>query len=141
MDGESTTVDSKRRGLTGIGAALLLLVSLAAGFGIPLGWLWVGSMVQGGLNPSMAALVTVLAGITLSYAAFALAVARLNAAGRDRQARAAQRDSWNRSLRDERRVVQRGSRVETTAVVTVLVVATVCTVWFFLYGDPGVRPA
>lgn len=122
-----------------LGTALILAGSVVFGFGVPVFWLWVGSLIQGGLNPSFGAVVTVLAGMTLSYFAFVAMMARFGGTAQSLAEGGRRRDAWSRSLRDERRVVTGPTDwVESLVIVTVLLVAVVCTVWFFLYGSPGV---
>jgi multisubunit Na+/H+ antiporter MnhC subunit len=115
-----------------------LLVALLAA-GIPLAWVWVGSQVQGGTEPSATAIATVVAGCLCSYAVVALIAAWLK--GRGDVASAAQRHeryAWNRSMRDEAKTPRQTNFLENVLIITTIVVALVVTVWFFLYGSPGV---
>jgi hypothetical protein len=118
-----------------IGAVVVAL--LAAG--IPLAWVWVGSQVQGGTSPSATAIATVVAGCMASYGFVALLAAWFKGRG-DVGARNARREryAWNRSLRDEGKTAPETNFLENCLIVTTIVVAVVVTVWFFLYGNPGV---
>jgi len=49
-----------------------------------------------------------------------------------------ERYAWNRSLRDEAKSAPKTSFLENCLIATAIVVAMVVTVWFFLYGNPGV---
>jgi hypothetical protein len=118
-----------------IGAVVVAL--LAAG--IPLAWVWVGSQVQGGTSPSATAIATVVAGCMASYGFVALLAAWVKGRG-DEVARKARREryAWNRSLRDERKTAPKTNFLENCLIATTIVVGIVVTVWFFLYGNPGV---
>src|SRR5688500_19613075 len=118
-------------------AGAVVVTLLAAG--IPLAWVWVGSQVQGGTSPRAAAIATVVTGCMASYGVVALLAAWFK--GRDDDvARRARREryAWNRSLRDERKHAPKTTFLENCLIATTIVVALVVTVWFFLYGNPGV---
>jgi hypothetical protein len=121
-----------------VGGALIVvpLVGLLAG-GPSLGWVWVGSQLQGGTEPSGTAIVTVIAGMTLTYGLIAMAFAWIKGRGQT-SPREPVRYAWNRSLRDERARPLRTHVLEDVVVVATVVVATVVTVWFFFFGHPGV---
>jgi hypothetical protein len=118
-------------------AGAVIVALLAAG--IPLAWVWVGSQVQGGTTPSATAIATVVTGCLASYGLVALLAAWFKGRG-DEAARKARREryAWNRSLRDERHKAPETSFLENCLIATTIVVALVVTVWFFLYGNPGV---
>jgi hypothetical protein len=115
-----------------------LLVALLAA-GIPLAWVWVGSQVQGGTEPSATAIATVVAGCLCSYSVVALIAAWFKGRGNSAPAAARhERYAWNRSLRDEEKQPRSTNFLENILIITTIVVAIVVTVWFFLYGNPGV---
>jgi hypothetical protein len=116
-------------------AAGTLLVALLAG-GLPLAWVWVGSQVQGGTSPSATAIATVVSGLMMSYGIVALIAAWLK--GRSAGPAPRTRYAWNRSMRDERYAPAATTFLENVLIVTTIVVAVGVTVWFFLYGNPGV---
>jgi hypothetical protein len=118
-----------------IGAVVVAL--LAAG--IPLAWVWVGSQVQGGTSPSATAIATVVAGCMASYGFVALMAAWVKGR-RDVAARKSRREryAWNRSLSDARKTAPETNFLENCLIATTIVVGIVVTVWFFLYGNPGV---
>ncbi|MBA2241109.1 MAG: hypothetical protein H0W09_07710 [Solirubrobacterales bacterium] len=70
-------VRSTIRGIAG----LLLVVFLAVG--VPMGWVWVGSQVQGGTSPTATAIVTVIAGLVVSYSLVGLIAAWLKGRGEE----------------------------------------------------------
>lgn len=117
-----------------IGAVLVAL--LAAG--IPLAWVWVGSQVQGGTEPSATAIATVVTGCMASYGFVALIAAWLKGRGDTPAAARQERYAWNRSLRDEAKTPRSTNFLENVLIATTIVVGIVVTVWFFLYGNPGV---
>lgn len=118
-------------------AGALLVALLAAG--IPLAWVWVGSQVQGGTSPSATAIATVVTGCMASYGCVALLAAWLKGRS-DQQSAAArhERFAWNRSMRDSAHTPPETNFLENVLVVTTIVVGIIVTVWFFLYGSPGV---
>jgi hypothetical protein len=115
-----------------------VLVALLAG-GIPLAWVWVGSQVQGGTSPSATAIATVVTGCMASYGFVALIAAWLKGRGEEVSSAARhERYAWNRSLRDEANAPRQTNFLENILIITTIVVAIGVTVWFFLYGNPGV---
>jgi hypothetical protein len=122
-------------GMTKAMATVATVVLIAAG--PPLLWVWIGSQVQGGPTPSGTAIVTVIAGLVISYMLIGLVTAAIVArsAGRGRRPI---RYAWNRSLRDERYERPRTHLLEDAFVAAALLVTLVVAVWFFFAGDPGV---
>ena len=124
-------VRSTIRGIAG----LLLVVFLAVG--VPMGWVWVGSQVQGGTSPTATAIVTVIAGLVVSYSLVGLIAAWLKGRGEEVD-RSPTRYSWNRSLRDERATPAATSFLENVLIGATVLVAIIVTIWFFFFGNPGV---
>ena len=115
-----------------------LLVALFAA-GIPAAWVWVGSQVQGGTEPSATAIATVVTGCMASYGLVALLAAWLKSrGGQDSAAARHERYAWNRSMRDERKTPRQTNFLENVLIATTITVGIIVTVWFFLYGSPGV---
>ena len=116
----------------------VLVVALLAA-GIPIAWVWVGSQVQGGTTPSATAIATVVTGCMASYGLVALLAAWFKGRG-DRVAsrKRNERYAWVRSLSDARISAPETNFLENCLIITTVVVAVVVTVWFFLYGSPGV---
>jgi hypothetical protein len=106
--------------------------------GIPLAWVWVGSQVQGGTSPSATAIATVVSGCMVSYSVVALMAAWLKVRGDTSAAARHERFAWNRSMRDEAKTPRQTNFLENCLIITTIVVALIVTVWFFLYGNPGV---
>lgn len=116
-------------------AGTFLVVVLA--IGVPLGWVWVGSQVQGGTSPALTAIVTVIAGLIVTYSIVGLIAAWFRGRADD-VPQGPTRYEWNRSMRDERHTPAATTFLENVLIVATIVVAIIVTVWFFLFGDPGV---
>jgi len=118
-----------------------VVVAVAAvvvfGAGVPFVWIWIGSQLQGGTAPSFGGLGVALLGIIASYALLLIAFAWVKDRLEPQQGPA--RHAWNRSLSAERRQGPSETHsIEDIAVAATLVVAVVFTVWFLLFGNPGV---
>ena len=113
----------------------VVLVAFLA-VGIPLAWVWVGSQVQGGTSPTGTAIVTVIVGLTMSYAIVALIAAWLKGRTGDEAPR--YRFLWTRSMRDERYAPTSTTFLENVLIAATIVVALIILVWFFAFGNPGV---
>lgn len=116
---------------------LAVVAVIVFGAGIPFLWIWVGSQLQGGTAPSLSGLGVALLGIVGSYVLLAMGFAWV----KERYAphEGPVRHAWNRSLSAERRTgPSETTPIEDIAAMATLVVAIVCTIWFLLFGDPGV---
>ena len=106
---------------------------------MPYLWVWIGSQLQGGTAPSFGGLGVALFGIIFSYALMAYLLAWLKAVVTHDEGKPVRHD-WNRSLSAERRTgPDRPTRSRTSSITATILVGIVCTVWFLLFGDPGVR--
>lgn len=115
-----------------------LLVALFAA-GIPVAWVWVGSQVQGGTEPSATAIATVVTGCMATYGVVALLAAWLKDRGTQESSAARhERYAWNRSMRDQSKTPRQTNFLENVLIATTITVGIIVTVWFFLYGSPGV---
>ena len=110
------------------------------GAGVPYLWVWIGSQLQGGTAPSFSGLGVALLGIIASYALMAYLLAWLKAVVTHDEGKPVRHD-WNRSLSAERRQVAQTHPIEDIVITATILVGIVCTVWFLLFGDPGVRQA
>jgi hypothetical protein len=123
--------------LTPVKLVAALATIVAFGAGVPFFWVWLGSLLQGGTAPSMTGLGVALVGIAGSYALLTVVFAWFKE--RLHPTQGPVRHDWNRSLSAER--LQRGqttTAIEDIVVAATLVVGIICTVWFFLFGNPGV---
>jgi hypothetical protein len=127
--------------------AVTILAAAVIGFGVPLFWLWIGSLVQGSsgassLNFSVAMLV--LFGIIATYIAVLYvagwAMAKADPSVRSETQRGTAREPWMRGMTDSRAVSRRNPLVggiERIFVVTTLVVSAAFWLWLvFLAGSP-----
>jgi len=117
---------------------LAILAIIVFGAGVPYLWVWVGSQLQGGTAPSFSGLGVALLGIILSYSLMAYLLAWLKAVVTHDEGKPIRHD-WNRSLSAERRQVAQTHPIEDIVITATILVGIVCTIWFLLFGDPGVR--
>ena len=127
-------------------ATLTVTVIAAAliGFGIPLGWLWIGSQLQGGSGATsvdFSVAMAILFGIILSYvlvlyiAGIVMAIFHRS----DQAAAAASRAPWMRGQTETRPAARRQTidSIERIFVVTTIVVSVAFWLWFaFKAGSP-----
>ncbi|MFN2615858.1 MAG: hypothetical protein ABR581_01905 [Thermoleophilaceae bacterium] len=125
------------RGLGSLAATALTLVAAAlVGFGIPAGWLWVGSQLQttsGGGGFALGAVAIVFAGILGSYFVI-MWLLGIVAARRLKGQAGPRRYNWNRSMRDERHRAPTLNRLETVFVTAAVVVGFAYMVWFLFFA-------
>jgi len=115
--------------------AVMVVVSLLMWIGAPLFWLWLGSQLQSGSNPTLGPYVLVLVGVIVSMIVLGKFLSQLDRVyGRvtNTSATVRVRLPWHRSMRGER-----GSGRQ-TRVVDIVMVASVSSAlllfgaWFFL---------
>ena len=119
---------------------LAAIAIVVFGAGVPYLWVWVGSQLQGGTAPSFSGLGVALLGIIFSYGLMAYLLAWLKSVVTHDEGKPVRHD-WNRSLSAERRTGPNTHPIEDLVVTATILVGIVCTVWFLLFGDPGVRQA
>jgi hypothetical protein len=101
-----------------VGASLLLWI------GVPAGWLWIGSQIQGSTGNVGTAIAVMLIGAIVSIIALAWVLGRLNRVHEHlREARGA--DSSGPPL------------LEVVLVVTAAVTLVGFAIWFFVFAGPG----
>ena len=117
--------------------ALMVVGSLMLWVGIPIFWLWVGSKLQEGSQPSMGPYAVVLAGVIFSMIVMGKALSRLNQA----YARATHSDAnvrvrmpWHRSLRGERDSGRPRTVLDVVMVGTVSLALLTMGVWFLFFA-------
>jgi len=127
-------------GVTNRTAAALLIAVMVAGsllmwIGAPLFWLWLGSQLQSGSQPTLGPYILVLVGVIVSMVVLGKllsALDRLYARVMHRDTAVRVRMPWHRSMRGER------TSGRPTRVVDVVMVASVSSAlllfgaWFFL---------
>ncbi len=110
------------------------------GAGVPYLWVWVGSQLQGGTTPSFSGLGVALFGIILSYGLMAYILAWIKAVVTHDEGKPVRHD-WNRSLSAERRTGPDTHPIEDIVITATILVGIVCSVWFLMFGSPGVPVA
>lgn len=122
---------------------LEIAAAIVIGAGVPLLWIWIGSLIQGsrgsqGVEASTAVLMIV--GILVSYLAVLLIAGAIQARGQGPvERRPPTRYPWNRSMRDEpyRPGTSKLSPVEAVFVGTAIFASIAMIIWFFaLAGSP-----
>jgi hypothetical protein len=121
--------------------AIAIVLALGVGLGVPLGWVWIGSKIQGAgsdsVNGSTAAVIFV--GIVLTYIAILFVVGLVQGRGASAEDAPPPRYPWNRSMRDEpyRPGEKKLSPIESAFVFTTVVVSAGFMLWFFVFaGSP-----
>jgi hypothetical protein len=105
-------------GVIMVGASLLLWI------GVPAGWLWIGSQVQGSTGSVGAAIAVMLVGAIASIVALAWALGRLNRV--------------HEHLREARGAERTGPPLlEVVLVVTAAIALVGFAIWFFVFTGPG----
>jgi hypothetical protein len=119
---------------------LEIVAAIVVGIGVPLFWIWIGSVVQGsrgaqGVEASTA--IVLVLGILISYTVILIIAGAIQ--GRNQTTRPPTRYPWNRSMRDEpyRPGAGKLSPVEAVFVGTAIVASVAMLVWFFAFaGNP-----
>lgn len=137
-----------RRRLKDTGLILFtILIAAGLAFGVPVGWLWVGSQVQGGTGASeisFAAVMLVMFGIIATYVAILYVVgwiiAKVDPRVTSETQRATAREPWMRGMTDTRANVKRErvvDGIERVFVTTTLIASAAFWLWLlFLAGSP-----
>jgi hypothetical protein len=107
--------------LTGV---IMVGASLALWIGVPAGWLWIGSQIQGSTGNIGTAIAVMLVGATVSIVALAWVLGRLNRV--------------HEHLRAARGADQTGPPLlEVVLVVTAAIALVGFAIWFFVFAGPG----
>jgi len=106
-------------GVIMVGASLLLWV------GVPAGWLWIGSQVQGSTGSVGTAIAVMLVGAIVSIVALAWVLGRLNRVHEDLRAKRSGGTPTGAPL------------LEVVLVVTAAVALVGFAIWFFVLAGPG----
>jgi hypothetical protein len=138
------TEDSKLKRASGTTGRLVLEIVAAVliGAGVPLLWVWVGSLIQAsrdsqGVEGTTAVIMVV--GILASYVIILMVAGAIQARSEDPDARGPTRYPWNRSMRDEpyRPGSEKLTPVEAVFVGTAIVASIGMMIWFFAFaGSP-----
>jgi hypothetical protein len=107
--------------LTGV---IMVGASLALWIGVPAGWLWIGSQIQGSTGSVGTAIAVMLVGAIVSIVALAWVLGRLN--------------RMHEHLRAARGVEPSGPPLlEVVLVVTAAIALVGFAIWFFILAGPG----
>jgi multisubunit Na+/H+ antiporter MnhC subunit len=131
------------RFVRGTGENIAILVgALALGFGVPVFWLWIASMLYGqtgAVNGGVAAFIFTAILLTYCFALLLASWIRARMGHGLVEAAQSKRAVWNRSMRDSKYTPGDHSAdfVEKLFVATTIVVGIAFLVWFALYsGSP-----
>jgi hypothetical protein len=126
-----------------------VVVAAIVGFGIPLGWVWIASQVQGGSNSSSlewSSAMLIMFGIIFTYAIVLYVagwvITRVEPDSEEaRRQQSTSRSPWMRGMTDTRAIRPKGADrvwgIETVFVGTTLIVTAAFWLWFiFLAGSP-----
>jgi multisubunit Na+/H+ antiporter MnhC subunit len=121
---------------------LEIVAAVLIGAGVPLLWIWIGSLIQSSrgaqhVEGSTAAIIFV--GILASYVIVLMIAGAIQARGHAGDEQAPVRYPWNRSMRDEpyRPGTSKLSPVEAVFVGTAIVASVAMLIWFFAFaGSP-----
>jgi len=119
-----------------------IAAAVVIGAGIPLLWIWIGSLIQSSrgaqhVEGSTAAIIFI--GILASYVLVLVIAGWIQGRGQAREAGPPARYPWNRSMRDEpyRPGTQKLTPVEAVFVGTAIVASIGMLIWFFAFaGSP-----
>lgn len=125
--------------------ALVLILTLVAaviiGFGVPLGWVWIGSQLQGGQGASelsFSVVVAMLFGIIITYVVVlwiaGIIMVRTGAVDGDRPATA--QNPWMRGMTDTRQRATRDTMggIERLFVSATMIVSAAFWIWFLFFA-------
>jgi hypothetical protein len=120
-----------------------VIAAVLVGAGVPLLWVWIGSLIQssrGASNVEPSTAVVMVVGILVSYAVVLAIAASIQERGdAEEEDRPPMRYPWNRSMRDEpyRPGAGKLSPVEAVFVGTAVVASIAMLIWFFAFaGSP-----
>jgi hypothetical protein len=121
---------------------LEIAAAVLIGAGIPLLWIWIGSLIQtsrGAQQVEGTTAAIIFVGILSSYVIVLMIAGAIQARGTAAQKQAPVRYPWNRSMRDEpyRPGTGKLSPVEAVFVGTAIVATIAMLIWFFAFaGSP-----
>ena len=121
---------------------LEIAAAVLIGAGVPLLWIWIGSLIQssrGAQNVEGSTAAIIFVGILASYVIVLMIAGAIQARGRAEEEQRPARYPWNRSMRDEpyRPGTQKLTPVEAVFVGTAIVASIAMMIWFFAFaGSP-----
>lgn len=121
---------------------LEIAAAVLIGAGVPLLWIWIGSLIQssrGAQHVEGGTAAIIFCGILATYVVVLMIAGMIQARSESREERPPTRYPWNRSMRDEpyRPGEKRLSPIESAFVFTTVVVTAGFMLWFFVFaGSP-----
>jgi|SRR4029079_457690 hypothetical protein len=136
--------DSRLKRASGVTGRFVLEIAAAIiiGAGVPLFWIWVGSLIQtsrGAQHVEGSTAAILIVGILVTYVVILVIAGAIQGRSTRDVERAPTRYPWNRSMRDEpyRPGTSKLTPVEAVFVGTAVVASIAMVVWFFaLAGSP-----
>lgn len=116
---------------------LMAIGSIAMWLVVPVLWLWIGSQLQEGSNPTLGPYVIVMIGIPLTMVVIGKSLGSLNRTyGRVTNSTPEVRVvmPWHKSMRGERGSGHPRTILDVVMVVSVAVAGTLFGLWFFLFA-------
>jgi len=119
-----------------------ITAAVLIGAGIPLLWVWIGSLIQASRDSQRVegtTAVIMVVGILTSYVVVLMIAGAIQARAEDEDERGPTRYPWNRSMRDEpyRPGSEKLTPVEAVFVGTAIVASIGMMIWFFAFaGSP-----
>jgi hypothetical protein len=132
----------KRASGTTLRFALEIAAAIAIGAGVPLLWIWIGSLIQssrGAQNVEGSTAAIIFIGILISYVIVLMIASAIQARSQPGDEGPPPRYPWNRSMRDEpyRPGTGKLTPVEAVFVGTAIVASIGVLIWFFAFaGSP-----
>jgi hypothetical protein len=121
---------------------LEIAAAVLIGAGVPLLWIWIGSLIQtsrGAQQVEGTTAAIIFVGILSSYVVVLMIAGAIQARGKAAEQQRPTRYPWNRSMRDEpyRPGTGKLSPVEAVFVGTAIVASIAMLIWFFAFaGSP-----
>ncbi len=117
--------DALRTGASGLLILVIMVVgSLVLWVGVPAGWLWIGSQIQGSTGDIGTAILVMMVGVLVSVIALVMVLVRIN--------------RFHEHLREARGLpVSEYSVLERVLVVTAGIALVSFGAWFLLLAGPG----
>jgi heme/copper-type cytochrome/quinol oxidase subunit 2 len=101
----------------------MVAASVVAWVGIPVGWLWIGSQIQGNTQDLGLAILVMMSGVIVSVVVIAIGLAWLNRV--------------HFRMLEARGIERQYNPLEAVMIVSALVVVVGFSVWFFGFEGPG----
>lgn len=122
--------------------ALTVVAAIVIGFGVPLGWIWIGSQLQGNngaTNTSFSVAMAILFGIIFTYVALLWVAGFVMSRFEVPSSHAAPRSPWMRGMTEKRQRTEGDAMggIERVFVMTTMIVTAAFWLWFaFKAGSP-----